>query len=186
MAAGFLLRRFENPLPINIQQQPDPEQTGDQVRSAVADKRQRQTFVRQKRSGHADVHRGLQSQQRNDAAAEEQSETILGVQRDHDSADDDDDEQKDHEQTDPQTELFADHRKNEIGVRVGQIEHFLAAVAETESFHSAAAPRDQRLHLLQTGIFLEALRIEETRRAVPFVPRFAWQRPKCRANSGER
>ena len=68
---------------------------------------------------------------------------------------------KDDEQADPQSELLADHRKNEIGVRVGQVEHFLPAVAETETFHSAAAPRDQRLHLLQTGVLLEVFRIQK-------------------------
>ena len=90
-----------------------------------------------------------------------QTEAILRVQRDHHSADDDDDEQKNDEQTDAQPELFADHRENEIGVRVRQVEHFLPAVAEAEAFDSAAAPRDQRLHLLQARVFFELLRIHE-------------------------
>ena len=59
--------------------------------------------------------------------------------------------------------FLADHRENEVGVRVGQVEHFLPAVAEPETFDSAAAPRDQRLHLLQAGVLLEAFRIHESR-----------------------
>src|SRR5437868_14669291 len=81
------------------------------------------------------------------------------MQRDHHPANDDDDKQKDDEQADAQSQFLADHWKNEIGVRVGQIEHFLATVAETKPFHTAAAPRDQRLHLLQTGILFVILRM---------------------------
>ena len=44
---------------------------------------------------------------------------------------------------------------------VGKVEHFLAAVAETKSFHPAAAPCDQRLHLLKSGVFLVTLQIGE-------------------------
>ena len=69
--------------------------------------------------------------------------------------------EKDDEQTDPQTELLADHRENEIGVRVGKVEHFLAAVPEAEAFHSTAAPRDQCLHLLQASVVLEAFGIHK-------------------------
>src|SRR5436309_14234890 len=46
-SAAFLVGRFQNRLPINIEKQTDPEQTRHQVGSAVADKRQRQTLVRQ-------------------------------------------------------------------------------------------------------------------------------------------
>ena len=84
------------------------------------------------------------------------------MQRDHRPADDDDDEEKHDEQTHPQTEFFADHRENEVGVRVGKVEHFLPAIPEAETFDSAAAPRDQRLHLLQAGVFFEAFRIHES------------------------
>src|SRR5437762_9428059 len=81
------------------------------------------------------------------------------MQRDDDSANDHNDEKKNDQQAHPKAKLLANHRKNEIGVRVGQVEHLLAAIAETESFHSAAAPGDQRLHLLQAGVFLVALEI---------------------------
>ena len=63
--------------------------------------------------------------------------------------------------------FLADHRKNEIGVRVGQVEHFLAAVAEAEPFDSAAAPGDQRLHLLQAGVLFVALGIDESASSRP-------------------
>ena len=161
--AFFVQPGSKNSLPINVEEQSDSKKARGEIRAAVADERQRQALVRQERSRHADVDRRLQGQQRNDAAAEQQTKTILRVQRDHHSAHDDDDEEEHDEQTDAQTEFLADHRENEIGVRIGQVEHFLPAVAEAESFHSAAAPGDECLHLLQASASLIALRIHESR-----------------------
>src|SRR6185312_3337160 len=67
--------------------------------------------------------------------------------------------------TETQSELFADDWKNEIGVRVRQVEHFLATVAEAKPVYSAAAQSDQRLHLLQTGVLFETFRIEKSGQA---------------------
>ena len=55
--------------------------------------------------------------------------------------------------------------KDEIGVSVGQVEHFLAAIAESKTFHSAAAPRDKCLHLLQAIGLL--IRFEIAKRSEP-------------------
>src|SRR2546423_9144040 len=107
------------------------------------------------------MHRRWQREQTSDARRGHHSETIFRMERDHNSANDYDDEQKHDEQTDAQAELFADHRENEIGVRVREVEHFLPAVTETESIHSSATPRDERLHLLQSGVFFVALEIRE-------------------------
>ena len=89
---AFLMHWFKNALPINIQQQTDPEHTSDEIRASITNKRQRQPLVRQERCSHADVHGGLQSQERNNAAAEEQAEAVFGVERDHDPASNDDHE----------------------------------------------------------------------------------------------
>ena len=77
---SLAVHRLEHALPINVQKQSDPKQTRGEIRSAVADEGQRQALVRQERSRHADVDRRLQAEQRNDAAPEQESETILGVQ----------------------------------------------------------------------------------------------------------
>jgi hypothetical protein len=79
----------------------------------------------------------LQAKQRNNSATQKQSETIFCVQGDHNSANDDHHKKKDDEQTDAQTELFADHRKNKVGVRIRQIIHFLPAVAESMEHSSS-------------------------------------------------
>src|SRR6266404_8278082 len=53
------VRWFKNALPVNVQQQTDPEHASDQIRASVTDKGQRQSFVWQERSGHANVYRSL-------------------------------------------------------------------------------------------------------------------------------
>ncbi len=58
------------------------------------------------------------AEQRNHPGAEEQTEAILRMERDHHSADDNKDEQKHDEQADAQAQFLADHGKDEIGVRV--------------------------------------------------------------------
>src|SRR5260370_1719175 len=153
---------LKDALPIDIQQQTDPKQTRDEIRTSVTDERQWQTFVRQERRGYANVDRRLQSQKRNNAAAKKQSESVFGMQRDHDPANNDDHKQKDHEQAEPQTELFADNRENEICMRVRQIKHLLSAIAQAKPFHSPTAPGDEGLHLLQTSIFFKIFRMNKS------------------------
>src|SRR5690349_9510586 len=51
----LLVARLEHGLAINAQQQPDPEQASHEIGAAIADKRQRQSLVRDKGSGYADV-----------------------------------------------------------------------------------------------------------------------------------
>src|SRR5438309_7274666 len=77
----LFLRGFEDSLTINVEEQSDPEKTSGEIRSAVAHERQRQSFVRQERSRDADVHRGLQTEERDDPAAQEQTEAVLRVER---------------------------------------------------------------------------------------------------------
>src|SRR5436305_8625697 len=59
----LLVARLEHCLAINAQQQPDSEQASHEIRAAIADKRQRQSLVRDKGSGYADVHRRLPTEQ---------------------------------------------------------------------------------------------------------------------------
>src|SRR5215467_12809261 len=80
---AFHRRRFKNALSVNVQQQADPEHTRGQVRTSVADERQRQPLVRQKRRGYADVHGGLKSEKRDNPATKQQAETITSVQGNH-------------------------------------------------------------------------------------------------------
>ena len=46
-------------------------------------------------------------------------------------------------------------------MRVRQIKHFLTTVTKAQSLHSATAPGDQCLHLLQASVFLVVLRMKK-------------------------
>ena len=83
------------------------------------------------------------------------------MQRNHDAANNYHNEQKNHQKTEPQAKFFADDWKNKIGVCVRQIQHLLATVPQSEAVHPAAAPGDQRLHLLQSGVVLVVLRMKK-------------------------
>ena len=84
------------------------------------------------------------------------------MQRNHDAANNYHNEQKNHQKTKPQTKLFADDWKNKICVRIRQIQHLLPTIAQPKPVHPAAAPGDQRLHLLQAGIVLVILRMKKS------------------------
>src|SRR5205823_13962014 len=128
---AFHWRRLENALAINIHQHANAKHKRRQVRTSIADKRQRESFVRQKRCRHADVDCCLQSEERNNPAAEQQSKTITSVQRNHDAANNYHNEQKNHQKTESETKFFADDWKNEIRMCVRQIQHLLPTIAQS-------------------------------------------------------
>ena len=51
-----------------------------------------------------------------------------------------------------QPQLLRQHREQEIGVRLGQIEELLHALAEADAEPFAAADRDQRLRELEAAV----------------------------------
>src|SRR5215472_11302244 len=113
------------------------------------------------RRRHTDVDCCLQRKKRNDPTAEQQSKTVTSMQGNHDAANNYHNEQKNHQKTESQAKFFADDWKNKIGVRIRQIEHLLSAVAQSKPFHPTAAPGDQSLHLLQSGVVLVVLRMKK-------------------------
>ena len=46
-------------------------------------------------------------------------------------------------------ELLADHGQDHVGVRLGQVEELLHALAEADAERPAGADRDHRLHRLE-------------------------------------
>jgi hypothetical protein len=78
------------------------------------------------------------------------SKAIPGVNGDRHSADDNEDKEKNDEKTKPQTQLFADNRKNEIRWHKGG-KNFFGAVPETEALDPAATPAIRACILLQAG-----------------------------------
>src|ERR1035437_2440578 len=136
-------RRFR--LPRDAEQNADASEHRQQVRAAVADERQRQTFVRQRAGDDADVDRGLQTDEQRDANREQSAEGVAGMERDVNAAERDDDEGKNNQQRGEQTQFFADDGKNKIGVMFWNPAEFLASVAEAKAGPAAGAERDHRL-----------------------------------------
>src|SRR6266576_5018491 len=83
------------------------------------------------------------------------------MQCDHHSTHDHDNKQEHHQQTHSQSQFFTNHRKNEVSMGIRQIQHLLPSVTQTEAFHSAAPPGNERLHLLQSGVVFEFFRIHK-------------------------
>ena len=65
---------FADALPVNIDEDADAEQAEGEVRAAVADEGQRQSFVGQERRRDADIHPRLQRDEHDHAEAEQQPE----------------------------------------------------------------------------------------------------------------
>ena len=57
-------------------------------------------------------------------------------------------EQRDHHRDADEAELLADHREQEVGVRLGQVEQLLDAAAQAHAEPFAAPERDQRVRQL--------------------------------------
>ena len=57
-------------------------------------------------------------------------------------------EERDHGRDADEAELLADHREQEIGVRLRQVEQLLDAAAEADAEPFAASERDQRVRQL--------------------------------------
>ena len=82
-----------------------------------------------------------------------------------------DGEQGKHQQRTTDTELFADQREDEIGVRFRQKEHLLPTLAEPDAGETAGAEGDQRLHELKGDVLAVAPRIEEGENAAHAIRR---------------
>ena len=93
----------------------------------------------------------------------------LAAERDR--AIDDDREQRDHERRADEAELLDEHREHEVGMRFGQIEELLHALAEPDAEPLAAPDRDQRLRELEPARVRVGPRIEELRQALEAIGR---------------
>ncbi len=67
------------------------------------------------------------------------------------AAPEEDDEGQDDREGAEQAQLLADHREDEVAVRVGQVEELLAALHQADAGDAAGAHRDQALDDLVAG-----------------------------------
>ena len=85
------------------------------------------------------------------AEREERAEGIGRLQRDAQAAPGDDAEADQQAARADEAELLGDHRVDEVGVRLGQIEELLDAVHQAAAGDAAGADRDERLDDLKAA-----------------------------------
>ena len=132
------------------------EQAHHQRRAAVADERQRQPLGRQRAQHDADVDQRLQPEHRGDAEGQVAAERVARAERRAQPAPDQHAEQPPTTNSMPeQPQLLADDGQDEVGVRLGQEEQLLPAVAEAQAGDAARADADQRLGDLVADVVAE-------------------------------
>ena len=138
---------------LDAQHQGEHATTHNQAGAAIADKRQGQAFGRQQAGAHAHIHKGWPEDQR-DAVADVGAKRIGRRQS---AATDRECARSgrytgNNGQCADKSGLLGPDGKHKIGVRFGQVEQFLHAVAQANAQPFPATESDQRLGELETGI----------------------------------
>src|SRR5688500_940663 len=102
----------------HIEQDAHADQIDQQRRSAGAHEGERDALVRHEAEHEADVEEGLQHDHRGQADRQKRAETIGCERRRAEPAPRNHAEAQDYERRADQAELFADHGKDEVGVRL--------------------------------------------------------------------
>ena len=124
------------------QQHPHAQQVDQQTRAPVADQRQRDALGRQQAKDDTDVHERLEHDHHRDAECQERAEPVGRAQRGAHATPGDHAEAQHHHRGADESGLFGDHRKDEVGVRLRQVEEFLHTVHQAFAEHAAGADGD--------------------------------------------
>ena len=99
--------------------------------------------------GDADSDDGLDGDEEDDAWAEEGTEAVWGASCDGEACEGEGCEEGGGAEGAGEAEFFADDGEDEVGVAVGEVEAFLAAVAEDNAPRAASAAGDEGMVLRQ-------------------------------------
>ena len=147
----------------------DEEPEGDQGRhqrgAAVGDQWQRDADDGQQGQHHADVDDHLAHQPDGDAGGHVAHERVGGVDRQPDGGVRDRPEQREHQQRPDQAELLAEHREDEVGVRLGQVAPLLLARGEALAEDAAAGHAEEAVAGLPAGALEVLERVDEAGQA---------------------
>ena len=138
---------------------------GDHRGTAVGEEGQRQTLRRQTAEDHSHVDEPLEDEGERQAEGEEAAEAIGVAQRDPEAARRDHCQKAEDEDGPRQAELLADHREDEVGMRLGEVEHLLSAPPEPDAPEAARAERDEGLLQLEVDAEGIAVRVDEGKHA---------------------
>ena len=93
----------------------------------------------------ADVEEGLQRKMRGDPRGEQRAEAVTRVHGDIIAAHDEKNKEQDHDDRADKAQLLAEDGENVVVVLLGQVQIFLAALAEAEAHEAAGADGVERL-----------------------------------------
>src|SRR5690606_4807375 len=139
---------LETSFPLDTQQQPQADAADHQRTAAVAQEWQCQTLGRQQADVHADIDQKLADPQKGQAIGDicrNELPVLLCPQADIQSAHADEHEQGQGGQGTDHAQLLSQDGKNKIGMRLGQVELLLDAVAQADAKPLATAKGNQRL-----------------------------------------
>src|SRR5437762_2702083 len=147
----------------------DLAERGNHGRAAVGEERQGQPLGGEAAEHHARVHHALEDERERHAEGEQAGEPILMSDGDAEATRRDHREEPQDDERPGQAELLADHREEEVGVRLGEVEHLLLARAEPHAPQAPRAEGDERLLQLEVDAERIAVRVEEGDDARPAI-----------------
>src|SRR5437762_2880897 len=147
----------------------DLAERGNHGRAAVGEERQGQPLGREAAEHYARVHHALEDERERHAEGEQAREPILMSDGDAEATRRHHREEREDDERPGQAELLADHREEEVGVRLGEVEHLLLARAEPHAPQAPRAEGDERLLQLEVDAERIAVRVEEGDDARPAI-----------------
>src|SRR6266852_4229830 len=149
-----------------IEKQADRDEARDQRRSAVAHQRQRQSLGGHEAKRDADVDERLDRDHHGEPERGVEIEALLAESRDPEAAPNQKGKGRNHGDRADESQLLADNRENEVGVRLGKEEEFLPSVADAQPMQAAGTDRDERLHGLESLPLRIGLGIQKGQKAI--------------------
>ena len=123
----------------------DGKKRTQEVRAAVAEKRQRHAFRRQCLADDTDIEHGLEEDDERHADYKETSETVRRLPGDVDRQREESHEEKNNRHREHNTELFGPDGEHKVGMRLRKIQVLLHRLAKPRAPDVAVADRCQRL-----------------------------------------
>src|SRR5438094_468085 len=161
----------------------DLAERGNHGRAAVGEERQGQPLGREAAEHYARVHHALEDERERHAEGEQAREPILMSDGDAEATRRHHREAREDDERPGQPELLADHREEEVGVRLGEVEHLLPALAEPHTPQAPRAEGDERLLELEVdaeGIAVGVKEGDDARPAIGRLPRHGGERRERR------
>src|SRR5579872_3673472 len=136
---------FTRPL-ADIQEHASTQKHDEKTRAAIAHERQRNSFRRHHAQHNAQIDQGLARHHDGNPQSQEASEIIGGAKTGFESPPGVNREEGQYEHAADKAQLLAQDSVDEIGVRLGKIEEFLAALHQADAGQAARSNGDKRLH----------------------------------------